>query len=314
MPTFDQYSSNIFFFMKKIVLAFCLLFSLAMVSAQEIMANVTVNAQQLAGSNQQVYRNLERSLREYINKTSWEGKKLQNFEKVKANFAFVITGREGNKFLASLVVQAVRPVYGSTYESPLININDTKVAFEYVENENLIFNERQFSGKNLTDLVSFYIYLILGYDGDSFQNMGGQEAFVKAQAIARNAVNRGYEGWSQIEGPRTRGALIDGVMNSANRTLRETGYRYHRLGLDNLSGQNQAQAKQVIAESLFSLRVYENNFQQNYAINLFLDTKASEIYDVFNSNNNGTVNMADLKNLMTVFSPKNTESKWNNWK
>jgi hypothetical protein len=101
-------------------------------------------------------------------------------------------------------VQAVRPVYNTTYESPLLNLQDQRFAFEYIENENLIFNERQFSGKNLTDVISFYIYLILGYDADSFQSMGGTQWFSKAQQIAQNSQNRNYEGWNTINEPRSR--------------------------------------------------------------------------------------------------------------
>jgi len=300
--------------MKRFFVLFIVFLSAQLAFSQEIFANVTVNAQQLGGSNQQVYKTLEKNVRDFINNTSWTGKKLQNFEKVKSNFAFVITGREGNKFNGSLVVQAVRPVFNSTYESPLININDTQIVFEYVENENLIFNERQFSGKNLTDIISFYAYLVLGYDGDSFQSLGGQQWFNKAQQISRNAMNKGFEGWSVIEGPRSRGSLIDGIINPNLNNLRSVFYSYHRSGLDNLHNQDQSGPKKIIADGLMKLKLYENTFQQNYAINLFLDTKANEIYSIFDSTNNGAVNMNDLKQLMVTLSPKNIDSKWNKWK
>ncbi len=300
--------------MKKIFTIFTIFFFTQIAFSQELLANVTVNSQQMGGSNQQVYKTLERNIKDFINKTSWTGKKLQNFEKIKSNFAFVITYRDGNKFTANLVVQAVRPVYNSTYETPLINVNDTKVVFEYIENENLIFNERQFSGKNLTDIISYYVYLILGYDADSFQNMGGQQWFTKAQSISRNAMNKGFEGWSTMEGPRTRGSLIDGIINPNLSTLRGMSYTYHRAGLDNMNGQDQSQPKKNIADALKRLSQYENSFQQNYAINLFLDTKANEIFSIFDSPNNGPVNMSELKQLMITFSPKNTDSKWSKWK
>lgn len=300
--------------MKKLFCIFVLFCFTNTLFSQELFAGVTVNSQQLGGSNQQVYKNLEKSIRDFINNTSWTGKKLQNFEKIKCNFSFVIGGREGNKFNGTLVVQSVRPVFNSTYESPLININDTKIVFEYVENENLIFNERQFSGKNLTDIISFYVYLILGYDADSFQNMGGQQWFTKSQQISRNAMNKGFEGWATVEGPRTRAALIDGIINPNISTLRSSFYTYHRNGLDNLNNQDQSAPKKIIADAILKLKQYESNFQQNYTINLFLDTKAGEIFEIFNSNNNGSVNMNDLKQLMTVFSPKNTDTKWSKWK
>jgi len=282
--------------------------------AQEILATVTVNTQQIQGSNQQAFKALEKSLRDFINNTSWTGKKLQNYEKIKSNFSLVLSERDGNRYRGNIVVQAVRPVYNSTYESPLINVQDTKFAFEYVENENLVFNERQFSGKNLIDVISFYVYVILGYDADSFQSNGGTQWFSKAQQIAQNSQNRGYEGWNQINEPRSRTILIGEILNPNMNQLRATMYTYHRAGLDNLFNQDQSQGKKILFDALMQLKMYENNFQQNYYFNLFMDNKSDEIYNIFNSNNNGGVNIADLKQLMTTFAPKFAENKWNKWK
>lgn len=283
--------------------------------AQEIYANVQINHSQVGGSNSQVFRTLEKSLRDFINNTSWTGKKLQNFEKIKANFAIVITERPSqNQFKGSIVVQANRPVFDTQYETPLLNINDTQFTFEYIEYENLIFNERQFSGKNLTDVISFYIYTILGYDADSFKSQGGKEWFEKARKIAQNAESNSFDGWQSNGSPRSRTALINQILREDNLTLRNAYYVYHRLGLDNLSKQNQTIAKQGIANELLKLKYYENNFQMNYPFNVFIETKKDEIFNIFNSNNNGNVNMAELRNIMSVFSPKDIDTKWNKWK
>ena len=301
--------------MKKIFTIFVLVFTIQLSYAQELLATVQVNAQQLGGSNTQVYKTLEKNLRDFINNTSWTGKKLQNFEKIKCNFSIVINERSGsNNFKGSLVVQAVRPVFNTTYESPLININDTNFSFDYTENENLVFNERQFSGKNLIDVVSFYIYTILGYDGDSFKVRGGQPWFEKAQKISNNSQNQSFAGWSVMEGTRTRGALIDNILKTEQNTLRNIYYTYHRAGLDNMGKQDQASGKRIIAEALLQLKTYENNFQMNYPINLFIDTKKQEIFDIFSNGNNANVNMADLKALFVTLAPREIDSKWNKWK
>lgn len=200
------------------------------------------------------------------------------------------------------------------YESPLLNINDTNFSFEYNENENLIFNERQFSGKNLIDVISFYIYMILGYDGDSFKANGGQEWFVMAQKISQISQNQRYAGWSVIEGPRTRGNLIDNFLKKENDILRNSFYAYHRNGLDQLYKSDQSSARKVIAESLMNLNYYENNFQMNYPFNVFIESKRQEIYDIFANGNNANINLNELKNLMNTFSPKDSETKWNRWK
>jgi len=300
--------------MKKIISLFLLLFIYNLSFSQELLATVQINSQQLGGSNQQAYKALEKSLRDFINNTSWTGKKLQNFEKVKCNFAVVIAERDGNRFKGSIVIQAVRPVYNTSYESPLVNLQDQRFAFEYVENENLVFNERQFSGKNLIDVISFYVYVILGYDADSFQSMGGTPWFAKAQQIAQNSQNRNYEGWNVINEPRSRTILINEIINPNWSQLRSTMYTYHRAGLDNLFNQDQTAAKKVIFDALLQLKRYENSFQQSYYFNLFLDNKSDEIFNVFNSGNNGGIVMNDLKQLMMTLSPKNSENKWNKWK
>ncbi|MBB6371110.1 DUF4835 family protein [Chryseobacterium shigense] len=300
--------------MKKIISLFLLLFIYNLSFSQELLATVQINSQQLGGSNQQAYKALEKSLRDFINNTSWTGKKLQNFEKVKCNFAVVISERDGNRFKGSIVIQAVRPVYNTSYESPLINLQDQRFAFEYIENENLVFNERQFSGKNLIDVISFYVYVILGYDADSFQSMGGTQWFAKAQQIAQNSQNRNYEGWNVINEPRSRTILINEIINPNWSQLRSTMYTYHRAGLDNLFNQDQTAAKKVIFDALLQLKRYENSFQQSYYFNLFLDNKSDEIFNVFNSGNNGGIVMNDLKQLMMTLSPKNSESKWSKWK
>ena len=301
--------------MKKLFTIFTLLFSFNLSFSQELLANIQVNSQQLGGSNTQVYKTLEKNLRDFINNTSWTGKKLQNFEKIKCNFAIVITEKTGSSnFRASIVVQAVRPVFNTTYETPLLNLNDTNFSFDYTENENLIFNERQFSGKNLIDVVSFYVYTILGYDGDSYKVRGGQQWFEKAQKISNNSQNQNFAGWSVMEGTRTRGALIDNMLKPEQNTLRNLYYTYHRAGLDNLGKQDQSSAKKIIADALMQLKTYENNFQMNYPVNIFIDTKKQEIFDIFNTGNNAGVNMADLKALFIILSPKDIDSKWNKWK
>ena len=301
--------------MKKIF-AFLVVLSInCLTYAQEIYANVQVNHSQIGGSNTQVFKTLEKSLRDFINNTNWTGKKLQNFEKIKANFAIVIKERPSqNSFKGNLIVQAVRPVYGTIYETPLININDTRFSFEYTENENLIFNDRQFSGKNLTDVISFYIYTILGYDADSFQLLSGKTHFEKAQKISQNAQNQNYDGWEIMGETKSRSLLVNSLLNERSILLRNIYYSYHRIGLDNLSSQNQFAAKQTIAEELLKLKAYETNFQLNYPLSIFIDTKKDEIFNIFNSNNNGGINVNELRIMMSTFSPRDTESKWNKWK
>lgn len=300
--------------MKKLFYIFAFLLFANEGFSQELNAQVQINYQQVGGSNTQTFRTLEKSLKDFINKTSWTGKKLQNFEKIKCSFAIVISEKNGNNYKGSIVVQSVRPVFGAQYESPLLNVNDTNFSFEYLENQNLVFNERQFSGKNLIDVVSFYVYLILGYDADTFQLKGGTPWFDKALKIAQNSQSQNYSGWSQMESNRNRGALIANILAEQNNGLRLFYYSYHRNGLDNLGNNNQISAKQFIANEILKLKPYESNFQMNYAFSLFIDSKKEEIFNIFDSNNNGAVNMPNLKQLMTTFAPNDSDAKWNKWR
>ena len=163
-------------------------------------------------------------------------------------------------------------------------------------------------------MISFYVYTILGYDGDSYKVRGGQQWFEKAQKISNNAQNQNFAGWSLMEGTRTRGALVDNMLKPEQNTLRNLYYTYHRAGLDNLGKQDQSSGKKIIADALMLLKTYESNFQMNYPVNIFIDTKKQEIFDIFNSGNNANVNMADLKALFTILSPKDIDTKWNKWK
>lgn len=301
--------------MKKIFAILSLIMIPSWPFSQEINANVKIEHNAIGGSNTQVFKTLEKSLRDFINNTSWTGRRLKNFEKIKSNFAIVITERPSNNhFKGNIIIQASRPVFDSQYETPLININDTKFSFEYIENENLIFNERQFSGKNLTDVISFYVFLILGYDADSFALLGGKQYFEKAQKISQNSQNQNFDGWEAIGNSKSRSILINDLLKEYNIPLRNIFYGYHRMGLDNMSNQNQIMAKQSIAEEIVKLKNYENNFQFNYPFNVFIDTKKNEIFNIFDTNNNGGINIAELKNIMSIFAPKEISSKWNKWK
>ncbi|MGC4128237.1 MAG: DUF4835 family protein [Bergeyella sp.] len=300
--------------MKKIFILLLLSFTISFSHAQELLAQVTVNASQVQGSNVQMINALQKSLRDFINNTSWTGKKLQNFEKIKCNFSIIISERSGNSYKSSIVVQSTRPVFNTTYDSPVFNFQDANFPFEYAENENLIFNERQFSGKNLIDVVSFYVYMILGYDADSFKIRGGQAWFDKAYKISQNSQNQNFGGWSVMDGIRSRGSLIDNLIKPEQNTLRNVFYNYHRSGLDNMHKTDPSQAKRAIADALLQLKTYENNFAMNAPLSVFLDAKKSEIYEIFSMGNNAGVDIQELKSMMILFVPKDTDSSWNKWK
>ncbi|MCB9203027.1 MAG: DUF4835 family protein [Flavobacteriales bacterium] len=294
--------------MKVAQMLFFIVFS-QFVFSQEFLADVQVDYSQVQTGNTQVYGTLESSLKNFINKTKWTDKNYKSFEKIRCSFAIIINSRPSNDtFEASLIVQSMRPVYNSTYFSPALNINDTKFTFKYVQFEPLVFNERKFSGKNLTDVIAFYLYTILGFDADSYAPNGGQIYFAKAKAIADNAQNQSFPGWNFLDGYRSRGSFITDLLKPQNSEFRLVNYNYHRLGLDMLTT-NELNAKNQIIKSINLLGKLRNTFQF-YALDVFMTTKKQEIVDIFSGGNPATGNIAEMKNTLNQISPANTNDYW----
>lgn len=281
-------------------------------SAQELMAEVKVDYSQVQGSSTTAYQALEKSLNDFINTTKWTDQNYKIQEKIECNFNIVIRERIGsNQYSANLLVQSRRPVFGTNYYTPILNINDNDFTFEYTEYEQLIFNPRRFSDKNLTDVIGYYIYLILGYDADTFAREGGSQYFQIAQNIAGTAESSRYSGWSNITGPRSRSGLINDILGPKNRALRLLQYSYHRTGLD-LMNKSELNAKNAIGNALLTLETFQksNNYAQNYPLDIFFQAKKNEIAQIFSDGMKATIQTTKLKDLLNTISPTN-KNQWN---
>jgi len=297
--------------MKKIVLLFIISFTSCCFS-QELLADVSVDFSAVQTSNTQVFKTLQKELKNFINNTKWTDKKFQIHERIQCAFFINITERtSNNNFKAILTVQSRRPIYGSNYFSPTLNFQDKSFSFEYVEFEQLIFNERKFSGNNLTDVLAFYIYLILGNDADTFSNLGGTAYYTKCQKIAQNSENQNYEGWSTFDGLRARSSIITEILKPASNTLRETNYLYHIRGLDQMNS-NEVNAKNAIMNNLLKLDIYENNLK-SIVFDIFLSAKKQEIVSIFSAGTSTTANVQQLKELLEKIDPTDKE-QWDKMK
>lgn len=283
-------------------------------NAQEFMASVKVDYSQVQGSNVGVYQTLEKSLSDFINTTKWTDKNYKVHERIEANFLVIITERTGNsQFNAKLQIQSRRPVYNSSYFSPILNFVDNDFGFEYTEFEELIFNPRKFSNKNLTDVIAFYVYYILGMDADTFQLEGGTPYFKISEKIASLAAGSDFGGWSELDGNKSRASLINDVLKPANKTLRNVYYQYHRIGLDQMS-KNEVKAKNAIGNALESLSFYERgNYALFYPLDIFFMAKKSEIGKIFGGGMMSSVDITSIKEILNSLSPTNG-SIWNNLK
>lgn len=280
----------------------CLAYSL---QAQELNCTVTVNSDQVSQTNQQIFRTLERSLNDFVNKSKWTNRTYQENERVNSQMFITITKFESNRFEGTIQIQSSRPVYNTSYESPVFNYKDNEFNFEYIEFQPLVFNPNVFES-NLIGVVSYYAYMILGLDADTFALEGGTDSFRKAQQITTQAQGTNFSGWDQ-NSDRSRFELVDNLLSNTYREYRIAMYNYHRKGLDIL-GDNNSTGKQVIAGTM---KLFETMIQRRpnaFLIQTFFDAKSEEIQNIFSDG--PKVDIVELKETLNNVAPTYS-STWN---
>jgi hypothetical protein len=279
---------------------FVLLFiiSFVTISAQELNCTVTVNSDQVAQTNQQVFKTLERSLNDFVNKNKWSNRVYKENERVNAQMFITITEYESNRFKGNIQMQSSRPVFNASYETPVFNYKDNQFNFEYIEFQPLIFNENIFES-NLVSVISYYVYVILGLDADTFSLEGGNDYFRIAQKIVTQAQSSNSAGWSQST-DRSRFELIDNLMSNTYREYRVAMYNYHRKGIDILADNNST-GKQVIAGTMKLFETMINRRPNAFLIQTFFDAKSDEIQNVFSDG--PKVDVVKLKETLNRIAP-----------
>lgn len=275
------------------------------VKAQELNCTVTINSDQVAQTNQQVFKTLERSLNDFVNKNKWTNRIYQENERINAQMFITITEYESNRFKGNIQIQSSRPVFNTSYETPIFNYKDNQFSFEYVEFQPLIFNENAY-GSNLVSVISYYVYIILGLDADTFSLEGGSEYFRKAQNIVTQAQSSNSIGWSQSS-DRSRFEMVDNLMSNTYREYRVAMYNYHRKGIDIL-GDNNSTGKQVIAGTMKLFETMINRRPNAFLIQTFFDAKSDEIRNIFSDG--PKVDVVKLKETLNRIAPLYS-STWN---
>jgi hypothetical protein len=265
--------------MYRILLAIVLLFSLTTVQSQELNATVTIDAEQTGQPNQQVFRTLETQLTEYINNTKWTDKVYKNQERIDCNFSLIISSYESDSFGATLQVQASRPIYGSTYDSPIYNYNDRQFNFDYIEFQPLVFNINNFDS-NLMSVLAYHVYTIIGLDADTFEANGGQEYFDIAKQIVNTAAGSNFAGWRGTDGTQSRFRYNDAIISNVYKEFHDAMYKYHREGLD-LMSEEPKRAKQNVITAIALLKNINDRRPNSFLLRTFFDAKSDEIQDVF---------------------------------
>lgn len=257
------------------------------VSAQELVARVSINSSQV-GTNvdKKVFQSLQAAMATFLNNRKWTEDAYQQNEKINCNFLLTINEADNNIFKGSLVVQAARPVYNSNYVTPLINFQDKTITFRYVEFQPMEFNENRISGSdglasNLTASLAFYVYVILGLDYNSFALRGGDAYFQKAQNIINNAPDgRDIVGWKAFDGQRNRYWLIENLTDSKYAMIHEAMYNYYRLGLDNMY-EDESNARASVLDAITQFNTLNNDQQNSMIIPFFFEGKSTEIVKIF---------------------------------
>ena len=269
--------------MRKIILFLALVLAVG-VSAQELKCTVTINSDQIEGSNKQVYTTLKTAIEEYMNQNRWTNMTYAEHEKIECSLLLVVKSAEDNTYLCEMTLQSRRPVYGTTYTTPILNLKDRAFNFTYQEFDRIEFQQNQFT-TNLTAMLAYYCYLIIGHDQDSFQRLGGTPFFRQCEDIVnacQSASMTGTEqkGWQAFDSNRNRYALINNLLDESFKNYRNFYYEYHRLGLDEMSG-NVTNGRARIAEGLPVLKEAYRSRPATYIINTFLDAKCDELVDIF---------------------------------
>ena len=294
--------------MRKLGFFLLLFFSISLLKSQELNCLVTVNYNQVQGSNTQIFKTLEKSLTEFINQTKWTTKEVKPEERIDCAFTIIISSRASNTFKATLQVQSSRPVYDSSYASPILNLKDNDFNFKYNEFDPLIYNRNSFDS-NLISTIVFYANIILGADADTFKKNGGEVYLKEAQNVMLQAQQSGLASWQNVVGKQNRFLLIDNLLSPKLRPYRAATYTYHRLGLDVFSS-NKKKGKQTIENAILSLESIYNKTVGNYLIRLFFDAKSDEIVNMY-SDGPVTNSQKRLTQMVKKISPNNN-SKWKN--
>lgn len=206
------------------------------VKAQELQAKVTINHNQIQGTDASVFENLQQTLEQFINDRQWTNLQFQKNERIVCNFNITVTkyDQSSNIFTCTALIQANRPVYNAAYTSTLYNNRDANFNFEFAQFDQLDFNEETVDNQ-LTALVAYYAYLIIGLDLDSFSPMGGEDILQRCMNLTNNAQNLNFTGWKAFDDDRNRFAFINDYLDGAMRPFRQLQYDYYRTGLDEMA-------------------------------------------------------------------------------
>ncbi|MFM9951594.1 MAG: DUF4835 family protein [Saprospiraceae bacterium] len=268
--------------MKKMLFLFFVLTTVG-VQAQELTFSVKINTLKLQTVDPKVFTTLEQSVAEFLNNQKWTDEIFETTERINCNLVLTIQEElSPTSFKADLAIQASRPVYGSTYETRMLNHLDKEVTFSYEQFQPLIYSKNVFND-NLSSILAFYVYVILGMDADSFSLFGGDDHYQTAQEILNTVpqnVASSAAGWRSTEGNRNRYWIIENILSPRVRPLRQGLYEYHRQGLDMMSNDVNT-GRAIVLQALEEVDKVNQSYPNAMIVQMFSNAKSDEIVEIF---------------------------------
>lgn len=270
-------------YMKYIWTLICMI-TLFHVNAQELIWDVSVNTPKLQTADPKLFKQLESSIREFLNAQKWTDDEYSQEEKIKCNLQLtIITELTATRFDAQIAIQAVRPIFGSSYETPILTHSDNEVSFTYEMFQPIQYSEGILTD-NLSAILSFYSLFIIGLDLDTFADKGGEKYFTKALALTSNlseSMKAQYKGWSEPKKQRiNRFTMVDHMLKPRAIPFRTAMYQYHLLGLD-IMNEKPEEGRAVMTQALKTIKSVDIDFRGAAFLQLFVNAKSSEIIEVY---------------------------------
>ena len=252
------------------------------IHAQELQVKVNINHSQISGTEVGVFENLQQTIEQFINERQWTPLQFQKNERIQCSLNITVNAyiREDNRFNCSALIQANRPVYNSAYTSTLYNNKDDQFNFDFIQFDQLNFND-EIIDQQLPALLAYYAYLIIGLNLDSFAPMAGMDVLQRCMYLVNNAHELGFPGWKAFENNRNRFAIINDYLDESMRPFRQLQYDYYRKGLDEMAN-NAERGRTEISEALVNdLQSAHENKPMSYLPQIWTDYKRDELVNIY---------------------------------
>ena len=250
--------------------------------SQELQATVNINHQQIQGTDVSVFENLKQTLEQFINDKQWTSLQFQKNERIVCSFNITVTkyDKNNNIFTCTALIQASRPIYNAAYSTTIYNNKDANFDFEFAQFDQLNFNEEEIDNQ-LTALLGYYAYLIIGLDLETFSPMGGEDILQRCMNLVNNAQSLQFVGWKAFEDSRNRFAIINDYLDGALAPFRQLQYDYYRLGLDEMANNADRGRTNITTALEENLKKAHENRPLSLLPQIWLDYKKDEIANIY---------------------------------